>query len=156
MPAIRDRRIKRSSVMGGMNYHIEIEFDDGMTRLARIRRSNTASSPPALKHADNKSDHILVDDQGNIPGTIDWEWARTAPKILAFNSPIMLLPVADFYNGINDTGKDVQVFPGSWKPRDSEIWQQSSAMVDCSRFSHFAVDMILRLTGMGSRACFEG
>jgi aminoglycoside phosphotransferase (APT) family kinase protein len=32
--------------MGGMNYHIEIQFEDGISWLARIRRVN-ATSPPA-------------------------------------------------------------------------------------------------------------
>lgn len=32
--------------MGGMNYHIEIQFEDGVSWLARIRRFN-ATSPPA-------------------------------------------------------------------------------------------------------------
>lgn len=39
-------RLKRSSVMGGMNYHIEFQFEDGVTWLARIRRSNATSPPP--------------------------------------------------------------------------------------------------------------
>lgn len=47
-----------------------------------------------LKHADDKGDHILVDDDFNITGIIDREWAHTAPPTHAFNSPIGLLPVA--------------------------------------------------------------
>lgn len=40
----------RSSVMGGMNYHIEISFEDGISWLARIRRSNATSPPPELRN----------------------------------------------------------------------------------------------------------
>lgn len=54
-----------------------------------------------LKHADEKGDQILVDGQFNITGIIDWEWAHTDSKSSAFNSPIVLLPVADFYAGVN-------------------------------------------------------
>lgn len=59
-----------------------------------------------LRHADDKGDHILVDDDYNITGVVDWEWAHTDSKSAAFNSPIMLLPVADFYDGINHPGED--------------------------------------------------
>jgi hypothetical protein len=63
-----------------------------------------------LKHADDKGDHILVDEGFNITGIIDWEWAHTMPPEIAFNSPIGLLPVADFYDGVNDIGEDEVVF----------------------------------------------
>lgn len=63
-----------------------------------------------LKHADDKGDHILVDDEFNITGIIDWEWAHTAPPAHAFNSPIGLLPVGDFYEGAVDLGEDEIVF----------------------------------------------
>lgn len=63
-----------------------------------------------LKHADDKGDHILVDDDYQITGIIDWEWAHTAPAALAFNSPIGFLPVGDFYDGKNDIGQDEEFF----------------------------------------------
>ena len=63
-----------------------------------------------LKHADDKGDHILVDEQFNITGIIDWEWAYTAPASLAFNSPMGLLPVGDFYKGSNSLGDDEITF----------------------------------------------
>lgn len=63
-----------------------------------------------LKHADDKGDHILVDEDFHITGIIDWEWAYTAPPAHAFNSPIGLLPVGDFYNGSNELGDDEITF----------------------------------------------
>ncbi|KAK9859641.1 hypothetical protein MYU51_013817 [Penicillium brevicompactum] len=179
-------RSMRSSVMGGMNYHIEISFEDGISWLARIRRSNATSLPPELrnyilgsevstlkflsktkvpapevfdfnpyesnavvqqesyinrpidaflihrflleivptilskndlddgmfylKHADEKGDQILVDNDFNITGIIDWEWAQIDSKSAAFNSPIVLLPVADFYEGADYIGGDELYF----------------------------------------------
>lgn len=44
-----------------------------------------------LKHADDKADHITVDEDFHITGIIDWEWAHTAPPSHAFNSPVGLL-----------------------------------------------------------------
>ncbi|KAJ5647029.1 hypothetical protein N7490_003401 [Penicillium lividum] len=63
-----------------------------------------------LRHADDKGDHILVDEDFNITGIIDWEWAYTAPKSAAFNSPIAVLPVGEFYNGVNRLGDDEIAF----------------------------------------------
>lgn len=39
----------QSSVMGGMDYHLEIRFDDGESWLARVRRLNATSPPPLLR-----------------------------------------------------------------------------------------------------------
>ncbi|KAI9737978.1 MAG: hypothetical protein M1834_009348 [Cirrosporium novae-zelandiae] len=63
-----------------------------------------------LKHADDKGDHILVDDEYNITGIIDREWAYTTSKTIAFNSPIALLPVDEFYNGNSNLSDDETVF----------------------------------------------
>ncbi|KAJ3579493.1 hypothetical protein NPX13_g1070 [Xylaria arbuscula] len=63
-----------------------------------------------LKHADDKGDHLLVDEDYNITGIIDWEWAYTAPLSEAFNSPIGFLPVSQFYRGVNDLGEDEATF----------------------------------------------
>ncbi|KAI1363277.1 hypothetical protein F5Y08DRAFT_354431 [Xylaria arbuscula] len=63
-----------------------------------------------LKHADDKGDHLLVDEDYNITGIIDWEWAYTAPLSEAFNSPIGFLPVSQFYRGVNDLGEDETTF----------------------------------------------
>lgn len=65
-----------------------------------------------LTHADDKGDHILVDDDFNVGGIIDWEWAHTAPAQEAFKSPIGFLPVGDFYDGKNAPGEDEVIFAG--------------------------------------------
>lgn len=63
-----------------------------------------------LKHADDKGDHILVDENFNITGIVDSEWAYTAPPCQAFNSPLALLHVADFFDGKGHLSKDETVF----------------------------------------------
>lgn len=63
-----------------------------------------------LRHTDDKGDHILVDQDFNITGIIDWEWAQTAPAFQAFKSPTGFLPVQEFYDGSNDLGDDEIVF----------------------------------------------
>lgn len=63
-----------------------------------------------LKHADDKGDHILVDEHFNITGIIDWEWASNASPAHAFNSHIGFFPGADFYDSKNTLGDDEIVF----------------------------------------------
>ncbi|KAK2879956.1 hypothetical protein FQN49_000715 [Arthroderma sp. PD_2] len=63
-----------------------------------------------LKHPDDKGDHILVDDDYNITAIIDWEWAYTAPKSVAFNSPMAIFPVGDFYDGLTTPGEEEVLF----------------------------------------------
>lgn len=76
-------------------------------------------SPPPTdqKLYDDKGDHILVDENFNITGIIDWELAHTASPAYAFNSPVCLLPVAQFHGGANDIGDDEVVFARLRKER---------------------------------------
>ncbi|THY80462.1 hypothetical protein D6C92_10615 [Aureobasidium pullulans] len=50
-----DRQTKHE-VMGGMNIHVNVEFQDGVTWLARIRRSNATSPPPVVR------DYIILSE----------------------------------------------------------------------------------------------
>lgn len=63
-----------------------------------------------LKHADDKGSHILVDEEMNITGIIDWEWAFTTTERLAFNSPMLLLPTWDFFQGLGQIGEEEELF----------------------------------------------
>ncbi|KAF4219275.1 hypothetical protein CNMCM5878_003579 [Aspergillus fumigatiaffinis] len=85
--------------------------------VSRIIPAEAEPNQFYLKHADDKGDHILVDDDYNITGVIDWEWAHTDSKAAAFNSPVMLLPVADFYDGINHPGEDELAFAQAFEDR---------------------------------------
>ncbi|KAI9760986.1 MAG: hypothetical protein M4579_001362 [Chaenotheca gracillima] len=70
-------------------------------RLNAVPRLHSSSSRFFLKHFDDTGDHILVDVDFNITGVIDWEFASTEVKELAFSSPLMMWPVAKFYEGSN-------------------------------------------------------
>ncbi|EPE04410.1 hypothetical protein F503_01414 [Ophiostoma piceae UAMH 11346] len=48
VPPLSYNKEKRSAVMGGMNYHFEVTFDDGVVWIARIRRHNVTSPPRAV------------------------------------------------------------------------------------------------------------
>jgi len=51
-----------------------------------------------LRHFDDKGDHIMVDEDFNITGIIDWEGAYTAQKTEAFTSPIALWDSNEFFS----------------------------------------------------------
>ncbi|KAF2454310.1 hypothetical protein BDY21DRAFT_387682 [Lineolata rhizophorae] len=69
-----------------------------------------------LKHADDKGDHVLVDEEYNIT------------ECIAFNSPAMLLPVSDFYKGVNELGNEeaefARIFERKGYPGLAEIVRQ--------------------------------
>ncbi|KAF6230379.1 hypothetical protein HO133_004721 [Letharia lupina] len=70
-----------------------------------------------LKHFDDKGDHILVDDDFNITGIIDWEFASLEPKAQAFSSPCMLWPVGDFHAGSNRLSPEEMEFAAIFERR---------------------------------------
>lgn len=47
-----------------------------------------------------------MDEEYNITGIIDWEFASAEAKELAFSSPCMMWPVAKFYDGDNALAED--------------------------------------------------
>ncbi|GJE86482.1 hypothetical protein PsYK624_025620 [Phanerochaete sordida] len=63
-----------------------------------------------LKHMDDKGDHIMVDDDFNITGIIDWERAQTVPKAEAFAAPLFMLDVAEYYSGVNELSATESTF----------------------------------------------
>lgn len=74
--------------------------------------------PFFIKHPDDKEDHILVDDDMQITGIIDWELTTTVSKAFAFSSPSTLWSVKDFYEGSNQLSKDEEVLSLIWEERN--------------------------------------
>ncbi|EPE35572.1 Protein kinase-like (PK-like) [Glarea lozoyensis ATCC 20868] len=52
-----------------------------------------------LKHVDDRGDHILVDDQLNITGIIDWQMACTVPRHEAFGPSLVTADMNAFCDG---------------------------------------------------------
>ncbi|KAK3383606.1 hypothetical protein B0T24DRAFT_715471 [Lasiosphaeria ovina] len=82
-----------------------------------VADSASRAGPFYLKHCDDKGDHILVDDEHNITGIIDWEFASAEAKELAFSSPCMVWPVGDFYDGSNALAEDEVRFADIFEQR---------------------------------------
>lgn len=108
-----------------------------------------------LKHADDKGDHIMVDEDFHITGIIDWEWAHTAPPTHAFNSPIGLLPVAEFYRGTNNLGSNEITFARILGEKSRPDLEGLSGTVGYSTGFLFVADTISR-TRMDFSASFKG
>lgn len=82
-----------------------------------VADSASSAGPFYLKHYDDKGDHILVDDQYNITGIIDWEFASAEAKELAVSSPCMMWPVGNFYDGSNVLAEDEENFAAIFEQR---------------------------------------
>jgi aminoglycoside phosphotransferase (APT) family kinase protein len=52
-----------------------------------------------LKHADDKGDHLLVDDNLNITGIIDWQMARVVPRREAFGLSLVTADMSALCGG---------------------------------------------------------
>jgi hypothetical protein len=63
-----------------------------------------------LKHMDDKGDHIFIDDEHNIIGIIDWEWAQTLSAPDAFCAPLFLVDVGQYYDGVDTLSADEALF----------------------------------------------
>ncbi|KAK4164677.1 hypothetical protein QBC43DRAFT_334221 [Cladorrhinum sp. PSN259] len=73
-----------------------------------------------LKHADDKGDHIFVNDDFDIVGVIDLEWCSTTSKEEAFSSPCMMWPVAAFYDGSNELADEELLLARVFRERSRE------------------------------------
>jgi hypothetical protein len=82
-----------------------------------VASSASRSGPFYLKHYDDKGDHLLVDEDYNITGVIDWEFASAEAKELAFSSPCMVWTVGDFYDGSNALNEDEEKFAAIFERR---------------------------------------
>ncbi|GAB1207380.1 hypothetical protein APSETT445_006096 [Aspergillus pseudonomiae] len=54
-----------------------------------------------IKHVDDKGDHLMVDDELNIVGIIDWQMARVVPANEAFGPSLVTAEIGDIYNGVS-------------------------------------------------------
>jgi hypothetical protein len=87
-----------------------------ITKLAAEGRFNCLekdldNGPFFLKHMDDKGDHIMVDDEFNIVGIIDWTFARTVPIYEAFGPSLVTADMKSIYGGnpgLGDQDKALQ------------------------------------------------
>ncbi|KAG6131365.1 hypothetical protein E4U12_003777 [Claviceps purpurea] len=73
-----------------------------------------------VKHMDDKGDHILVNDDFDIVGIIDWESCQTVSKEEAFSSPRMMWPVGAFYDGSDELAEEELLLARVFRERGRE------------------------------------
>ena len=54
-----------------------------------------------IKHVDDKGDHLMVDEELNIVGIIDWQMARVVPASEAFGPSLVTAKMGDIYDGVS-------------------------------------------------------
>ncbi|WVF70963.1 hypothetical protein IAT40_005759 [Kwoniella sp. CBS 6097] len=55
--------------------------------VAKSKQLDQVPDQIFFKHDDEKGDHLMVDDQNNVIGILDWEWAYVTTKAEAFSTP---------------------------------------------------------------------
>ncbi|KAI6087369.1 hypothetical protein F4821DRAFT_277812 [Hypoxylon rubiginosum] len=65
-----------------------------------LAAASTSTSGFFLKHVDDKGDHILIDENYNITGIIDWQFARFVPACEAFGPSLITADLGKLYSGL--------------------------------------------------------
>jgi aminoglycoside phosphotransferase (APT) family kinase protein len=96
---------------------------DNVSQLAS--RDANGSGEFFLKHVDDKGDHILIDENFNITGIIDWEMARTVPRSEAFGPSLVTADMNDLCAGKVCLTENDQILA-------RELGKLSPQLADCS------------------------
>ncbi|XWW97592.1 hypothetical protein V2A60_005576 [Cordyceps javanica] len=72
---------------------------DNATQLAQQDEQTQALEEFFIKHVDDKGDHLLVDDDLNITGIIDWQMARVVPRREAFGPSLVTADMSALCSG---------------------------------------------------------
>jgi len=73
-----------------------------------------------LKHVDDKGDHILVDEDYNVVGIIDWQFAHTVPAREAFGPSLLTADLNCLYSGKAGLTKDDMIIAEALRQRQRE------------------------------------
>ncbi|KAL4969285.1 uncharacterized protein BDV14DRAFT_196109 [Aspergillus stella-maris] len=73
-----------------------------------------------LKHPDDKGDHILIDEEYNITGLIDWQIARVVPAVEAFGQGYLTADMGNLYSSKTGITGDDRVLASSLRGRGNE------------------------------------
>ncbi|WWC60589.1 uncharacterized protein I303_103163 [Kwoniella dejecticola CBS 10117] len=78
-----------------------------------------------IKHDDEKGDHIMWNEKGEVVGVLDWEWAYVTSKGEAFSSPYIFYDMQDYIRGSNELTKEEHMLMGCYER------QNRPDLVDC-------------------------
>jgi hypothetical protein len=92
-----------------------------------------------LRHVDSRDANFLVDDDYKITGVIDWELAIVTAKGSAFQSPLLLYDLGEFYNeGLSTPSKDEECFSNILSEKGAHGLSALAAQK-----LHFRVDQVI-------------
>ena len=74
-----------------------------------------------LKHVDDKGDHLLVDEDFNITGIIDWQFARTVPVVEAFGPSYITADLASLYSSQTGVTDDDRLLAKALRDRGADV-----------------------------------
>ena len=111
--------------------------------------------PFFLKHMDDKGDHILVDDEYNITGVIDWTFARVVPAFEAFGPSLLTTSTNDLFNGKAGTSFQDSVMAEALQSRDNRLGCIANGPDLVRRFS-FGLGMGMNMSWDEAKALFHG
>jgi len=92
-----------------------------------------------LKHADDEGDDLLVDDDYNIVGVVDWQFSRTAPTGSSFGSSLLTADLNNLYSGKGGISADDRVLADALGTRGSDILAQHMSGSDLIRRFQFGI-----------------
>ncbi|KAK4983105.1 hypothetical protein LTR50_007414 [Elasticomyces elasticus] len=108
-----------------------------------------------LKHMDNKGDHILVDDNFNITGIIDWSFARTVPAYEAFGPSLVTADMDDVLNGRARLSEQDKLLGQALQAEKSSLAPFAQSVDQVRRFT-FALGMGMNLSWDEALDVFKG
>ncbi|KAF2218455.1 hypothetical protein BDZ85DRAFT_323144 [Elsinoe ampelina] len=125
----------------------DIAFRFYHTMLAAVPLLCTPSRVPAfyIKHVDDKGDHIMIDDQGNITGIIDWQFARCVPASEAFGASYLTANMDAIYAGRIEISEDDRALAAVVRDKGyPELAAQLEAFPLARTFAHGMPDRLSR------------
>ncbi|KAH9904425.1 hypothetical protein F4778DRAFT_732416 [Xylariomycetidae sp. FL2044] len=98
------------------------------------------SGPFFLRHVDSRDANFLVDGDYNITGVIDWEVAISTSRGAAFQSPLLLYDLGEFYDdGLSTPSGEEKLF--------AKILRDEKGAIDLAALAeqklHFRVDQVI-------------
>lgn len=92
-----------------------------------------------LKHVDDKGDHLLIDDDYNVTGIIDWQFARVVPACEAFGPSLVTADLGALYSGKASLSQDDKTFLKELKHKGRDDLAGHSSDLDPVRRFHLGL-----------------
>jgi hypothetical protein len=110
-----------------------------------LLRSHAADMPCAsseaffLKHVDDKGDHLLIDDDYNVVGVIDWQFARTVPACEAFGPSLLTADLNGLYSRESTINPNDKALAEALRERGSDTLAAHMSEGDLVRRFQFGI-----------------